>query len=165
MLTPQFILFILAVIIIAALAGYALFLHREVKKKQLEVLEADNAERQLAQENLDRRNNSIISDIRFIAQALVTEQCEVTEGVLRIHHLADAIDADLMLQPEFSTLHEHFNQCKGMAIKEAYKELSKKQRFQQDNQRFRLEEQNKDNVLKEAKLLIKYSFNNLKKLH
>lgn len=158
-------LFILALLIITVLAGYAFFLQREVKKKQLEDIEADNAERKLAQENLDKRNNSIISDIRFIAQALLTDQCEVTEGVLRIHHLADAIDSDLMLQPEFSTLHEHFNQCKGMAIKDAYKELSKKQRFQQDNQRFRLEEQNKDGVIKEAELLIKYSFNSLKKLH
>lgn len=158
-------LFILALLIITALAGYAFFLQREVKKKQLEDIEADNAERKLAQDNLDKRNNSIISDIRFIAQALLTDQCEVTEGVLRIHHLADAIDSDLMLQPEFSTLHEHFNQCKGMAIKDAYKELSKKQRFQQDNQRFRLEEQNKDGVIKEAELLIKYSFNSLKKLH
>lgn len=165
MFSPQLILFILALVIIVALAGYALFLHREVKKKQLEVLEADNAERKLAQENLDKRNNSIISDIRFISQALITDQCEVTEGVLRIHHLADAIDSDLMLQPEFSTLHEHFNQCKDMAIKDAYKQLSKKQRFQQDNQRFRLEEQNKDGVIIEAKLLIKHSFNSLKKLH
>lgn len=165
MLTTKTILFILAVLIIAALAGYAFFLQREVKKKQQEAIAADTAERELAQQNLDKRNNSIISDIRFIAQALMTEQCEVTEGVLRIHHLADVIDTDLMLQPEFSTLHEHFNQCKDMAIKESYKQLSKKQRFRQDNQRFRLEEQNKDGVLKEAELLIKYSFNNLKKLH
>lgn len=165
MLTTQTVLLTLATLIILALAGYALYLHAQIKKKQKEAIEIVNAERKIAQENLDKRNNSIISDIRFIAQALITDQCEITEGVLRIHYLADAIDTDLMMQSEFTNLHEHFNQCRNMAIKEAYKELSKKQRFQQDNQRFRLEEQNKENVIKEAELLISYSFNNLKKLH
>ena len=52
-----------------------------------------------------------------------------------------------------------------MAIKEAYQALTKKQRFQQDQQRFRLEEACKDHVMDEAKLLIQYAFDNLKNLH
>ena len=158
-------LLVIACLVVTALAAYAIFLHLQIKNKQQEVLAKETAERELAQQNLDKRNNGIIGDIRFIAQALITEQCEITEGVLRIHHLADALDSDIMLQAEFSTIHSHFNETRGMAIKEEYKNLTKKERFQQDQQRFRLEETNKDNVIEEAKRVVKYSFDNLKKLH
>ena len=158
-------LLVTAFLIVAGLSAYAVYLHLQIKKKQQESIAKDKAERELAQQNLDKRNNGIIGDIRFIAQALISEQCEITEGVLRIHHLADALDSDIMLQTESTTLHSHFNQSRDMAIKEAYKNLSKKERFQQDQRRFRLEEANKDNVMKEAKLVVEYSFSNLKKLH
>lgn len=156
---------IIASIIVLSLALYALYLHYQVKIKYKLAQKNDEEERLIAQENLTKRNNNIIKDIRFIAQALVTEQCEITEGVLRIHHLADAIDSDLMLQQEFASIHQHFIACKDMAIKEAYQALTKKQRFQQDQQRFRLEEACKDHVMDEAKLLIQYAFDNLKNLH
>lgn len=156
---------ITAGLIIALLAIYAAYLHIQLKSKQQAAQIKDQEERKLAQENLDKRNNNIIKDIRFIAQALVTEQCEITEGVLRIHHLADALDSDIMQQQIFSTLHQHFNACKSMAIKETYKDLTKKQRFQQDQQRFRLEQENTKAVLAEAQLIIQYSFENLKNLH
>ena len=164
---PSFysILIVFACLIVIALAGYAFYLHLEVLKKQKHDLEKDQAERKLAQENLDNRNNGIITDIRFIAQSLITQQCEITEGVLRIHHLADALDTDIMKQDQFAAIHRHFNDCKDMAIKEAYKNLPKKERFQQDMKRLRLEEENKDRILEESVLIMKYSFSNLKNLH
>lgn len=161
----KLILLIAACIIVIALALYALKLTNQIKKNDAEKQKKDDEERLLAQKNLDKRNNNIISDIKFIAQSLLSEQCETTEAVLRIHHLADAIDADIMKQQQFEAIHRHFDACKNMAIKEAYKELSKKQRFQQDQQRFRLEEENHDQILSEAKLLIHYAFDNLKNLH
>jgi len=158
-------LVIIASLIIFSLALYALYLHKQIKSKQQAAQLAEDEKRQLAQANLDKRNNNIITDIRFIAQSLISEQCEVTEAVLRIHHLADALDGDIMQQQQFATLHQHFNACRDMAIKDAYKELTKKQRFQQDQQRFRLEQSNKEQVLAEAQLIIQYSFDNLKNLH
>ncbi len=158
-------LLITASLIVLLLAIYALHLHLQIKSKKKSATKKDEAERLLAQKNLDTRNNSIIADIRFIAQSLINEQCEMTEAVLRIHHLSDALDTDIMLQPEFSNLHNHFDACKSMAIKEAYKALSKKLRFQQDQQRMRLEQQNTETVLEEVKLISQYSFANLKQLH
>ena len=159
------ILLSLACLIVITLASYAIYLHLQIKKNKQEAIEKEKAEREIAQENLNKRNNGIISDIRFIAQSLISNQCELTEAVMRIHYLADALDSDLMTQSEFSAIHIHFNGCRNMAIKESYKNLSKKERFQQDQQRFRLEESNRENVLKEAALIIKYSFSNLKNLH
>ncbi len=161
----KLILLLLALAIIAALATYALQLHKKIKSQQLEQQQKDDEERTLAQKNLDKRNASIIVDIRFIAKSLLTEQCETTEAVLRIHHLADAIDTDIMLQQQFATMHQHFIGCKEMAIKDAYKALSKKQRFQQDQQRFRLEEKHHKQILNEAQLLLQHSFDSLKNLH
>lgn len=165
MLSSKIALLIIASTIITALAFYAFSLTKQVKNLAQEKQIKDETERRLAQQNLDKRNNSIISDIRFIAHSLLSQQCELTEAVLRIHHLADALDTDLMLQDQFSTIHQHFLGCKDMAIKEAYKELSKKQRFQQDQQRFRLEEANNSGVLAEAQLITQYPFDNLKNLH
>lgn len=165
MLSIKIILFIIASTIVIALAAYAFHLHQKIKSNAKEKQESDDAERILAQKNLDKRNNSIIADVRFIAQSLISKQCEMTEAVLRIHHLSDALDTDIMLQQQFSTIHQHFLACKGMAIKEAYKDLPKKLRFQQDQQRFRLEESNQDAVLAEAQLIIDYAFDNLKNLH
>ena len=158
-------LVIIASLIICSLALYALFLHMQIKSKQQAAQIKDDEERLLAQDNLNKRNNTIIGDIRFIAQSLISEQCEITEAVLRIHHLADALDTDIMQQQQFATLHQHFNACKDMAIKDSYKELTKKQRFQQDQQRFRLEQENSKQALVEAQLIIQYSFDNLKNLH
>jgi hypothetical protein len=165
MFTSKIILFVIAILIVISLAAYAFHLQYKVKILAQEKQDKDEAERKLAQQNLDKRNNSIIADIRFIAQSLIAEQCEMTEAVLRIHHLSDALDSDLMLQVEFTTIHQHFMACKTMAIKEAYKELPKKLRFQQDQQRFRLEQSNKIAVLAEAQLIIQYAFANLKNLH
>ncbi|CCK76424.1 MAG: DUF2489 domain-containing protein [Oleispira antarctica] len=165
MLLSKTLLLIIACAIITVLAAYAFYLHNKVKAVSKENQDKDDAERLLAQKNLDKRNNGIISDIRFIAQSLLSEQCEMTEAVLRIHHLADALDSDIMLQDQFSTIHQHFTACKNMAIKEAYKELPKKLRFQQDQQRFRLEEANNSAVLDEVQLIIQYAFANLKNLH
>lgn len=159
------ILLSLACLIIMTLAGYALYLHLQIKKNKRNAIEKENAERERAQANLTKRNNGIIADIRFIAQSLISNQCEITEAVMRIHYLADALDSDLMIQDEFAAIHNHFNGCRTMAIKDAYKNLSKKERFQQDQKRFRLEEANRNDVLKEAELIIKYSFSNLKNLH
>lgn len=164
MFSTKIILFTLAAIIVMSLAAYALHLHIKIKALAAEKQAKDEAERSLAQSNLDKRNNGIIQDIKFIAQSLISEQCEMTEAVLRIHHLADALDTDIMLQDQFSSIHQHFLACKDMAIKEAYKELSKKLRFQQDQQRFRLEQANQNAVLAEAQLITQYGFDNLKSL-
>jgi hypothetical protein len=165
MLTNNIILAITALSIVIALAAYAFHLNNKVKAKAKNELADDEAERLLAQQNLDKRNNKIIADIRFIAQSLVSKQCEMTEAVLRIHYLADALDVDIMLQDQYSSTHMHFLACKDMAIKEDYQDLPKKQRFQQDQQRLRLEQSNESAVIAEAQLIINYAFVNLKKLH
>jgi hypothetical protein len=163
--STKIILIALASILVTALATYAIHLLRKVKTVNNEKQAKDQAERSLAQQNLDKRNNNIITDIRFIAQSLLNKQCELTEAVLRIHHLADAVDSDIMQEDQFSTIHQHFLACKEMKIKDAYKILSKKQQFQQDQQRFRLEQFNQTEVLAEAQLIIQYTFANLKNLY
>jgi hypothetical protein len=163
--SSKIILIVLASSLVAALATYAIHLLRKVKAVSIEKQAKDQAERLLAQQNLEKRNNNIIKDIRFIAQSLLNEQCELTEAVLRIHHLADAINSDIMQEDQFSAIHQHFLACKEMKIKDAYKALSKKQQFQQDQQRFRLEQSNQTEVLAEAQLITQYPFANLKNLN
>lgn len=158
-------LFILASLIVAVLAAVALHYHRKAQKHLAKIDQQQQQERQLAQQNLDKRNNELITDIRFIANSMLQQQCELTEGVLRIHHLSDRLDIDIMRQVQFASLHQHFNQTRDMPILDAYKALSKRDRFQLDKKRLELEEANKEAVLAEIKLLVSYSFDSLKQLH
>jgi len=52
-----------------------------------------------------------------------------------------------------------------MPILDAYKALSKRDRFQLDKKRLQLEATNKDAVMAEVKQLVAYRFDSLKQLH
>jgi len=158
-------LLILAGLIIVILAVVAVYYHRKANRHLQQIEEQQEQERRQAQENLDKRNNELIADIRFIANSMLQEQCELTEGVLRIHHLSDRLDADIMRQVQFASLHQHFNQTRDMPILDAYKALSKRDRFQLDKKRLQLEATNKDAVMAEVKQLVAYRFDSLKQLH
>ena len=158
-------LLILAGLVILVLGAFALYYHRKAQRHIQDIEQQQEEERRQAQENLDKRNNVLIADIRFIANSMLQDQCELTEGVLRIHHLSDRLDSDIMRQVQFSNLHQHFNQTSDMPILEAYKALSKRDRFQLDKKRFQLEEANREAVLAEIQLLVEYRFDSLKQLH
>lgn len=162
MLSIKAILLILACLTIAVLAIIAWHYHSKAKQHVLGLDKANLAERELAEKNLAARNTNIISDIKFIANALKQEQCELTEAVLRIHHLSDALDTDIMLKTEFKNLHAFFLKIRDMPIKEAYKALSKKERFALDQQRYFLEAQYSKDILADIEIILAGAFDNLK---
>ena len=80
-------LMILGLLIIALLAGYAWHLTRKVNAvKQRQQEEEAQAALQLRNRQLE-----LLQDIRFIARSVLDEQCEITEGVLRIQYLLSAL--------------------------------------------------------------------------
>ncbi len=144
----------LALIIIAALSGVAVYYLWQVKK-QNEQLKQQQAEQKKAWRE---KKEELAKDIKFIAQAMVQEQCEITEGCLRIKVLMDHLDTDLQHKPEFKTIQHMFSLTSSMPTHQAYKALSPKERFKLDNQRYRYEDEHRDNVLAEAKQLMQYQF-------
>jgi len=147
-------LIILAVLIILALAGTAIYYVtklKRVQKQQEEQVKKNKAA-------WEAHRNELASDIKFIAHSMIQEQCEITEGCMRIAVLMDRLDDELQHKPEFKTIREHFSLTISMPTHQAYKDLSRKEQFKLDKQRYALEEKNKDQVLEEAKTLLHYNF-------
>ena len=133
-------------------AYYLLKLHKAQKIQAQAVIDGQQAWLAKQQE--------IAQDIRFIANAILQEQCEITEGCLRLIPLMNRFHQDLPFKPDFSRLLQHQQACSNMPINEAYKSLSRKEQFKLDKQRYELEAKNKDAILKEAKLLLNFRFDN-----
>jgi len=104
------------------------------------------------------KQQEIAQDIRFIANAMLQGQCEITEGSLRLIPLMNRFHQDLPFKADFARLLQHQQACSEMPINKAYKALSRKEQFKLDKQRFNLEAKNKDAILKEAKLLLNFRF-------
>lgn len=148
------LLIIAALIIIAALAYYAWHLTTKVKKLH----QAQQEEQAQAELQLRNRQLELLQDIRFIARAVLAEQCEITEGVLRIQYLMSALDPDAWQLDELATLRQHHEATAGMPILDAYKALPKKEQFRLDRERWTLEERHKPAVQRELQWLVSYRF-------
>lgn len=142
---------ITVILVLSVIAAYYLIKLKQAKKAQEKAIAEGEAAWRKKQEE-------IASDIRFIANAMVQEQCEITEGCMRLTVLMDRLDDKLRFQPEFSAIREHFEATAHMPTHDAYKALKPKQRFELDKQRFELEEKNKTSVLKDAKILVTQKF-------
>lgn len=147
-----------ALIVIALLAGYAWQLVQKVKKNELEAEQQQQQEAEKAAYNLRKKQQELVNDIRFVARSVVEQQCEITEGVLRIHYLISGLDPDVWQMNELQNVRAHYDATKAMPILEAYKKLSRKQQFKLDSQRWSLEEKNKLTIEQELKWLVAYSF-------
>lgn len=141
-------------LIIAALAGYAVHLTRKVKamEAQQKQEEAD------AELQLRKYQEELVKDIRFISNSVVQQQCEITEGVLRIQYLISGLDTDMWAMNELENIRKHYEATRSMPILDAYKALTPKQQFAIDKERLRLEEENKLSVEREFRWLANYHF-------
>lgn len=141
-------------LILSAVAGYYLLQVHQLKKRQAEQIKSN-------QEAWKAHQEELAKDVRFIASSMVQGQCEITEGCLRLQYLMDKLDEELKNKPEFQRIHLHYRQTQHMPTHEAYKALKRKDQFKLDNERFKLEDQNRDGVLEEAALLLTYRFERL----
>lgn len=147
-------LMILGLLIIALLAGYAWHLTRKVNAvKQRQQEEEAQAALQLRNRQLD-----LLQDIRFIARSVLDEQCEITEGVLRIQYLLSALDPTVWEQDELRAVRSHYQSTASMPILDAYKQLPRKEQFKLDQQRWALEKENQPVIERELRWLVSYSF-------
>ena len=148
------VLILIAVLIIAALGAYAWHLTRQVKEQETRRLaEEAEAEQQLRQHQL-----SLIQDVHFVCKAVITDQCEITEGVLRLEYLIRGLDPDTWGAQELNTLRHFYSLVREMPILDAYRQLPKKEQFRLDNERWNLEATHKDAIFHELNWLLEYRF-------
>ncbi|MDG6472797.1 DUF2489 domain-containing protein [Glaesserella parasuis] len=117
----RFFLIILAILIVLSMTGYAISLWLKLKKQKKQLKEA-----QL------NRYRSIIESIDVIGRAMLSEQCDFSEGVLRLKPLLDVLGKKLSLYPAMWTLYQV---VETMPILEARKELKRNERMRLDLER------------------------------
>ena len=140
------ILISVGLLIIAVLGVYA--------GKLVFQLTQQNARQKAARE---KRLVVMFESIHFIARAMQQQQCNVSEGTIRICRLLRALPEEAKdYSKDYPALYAMFAEVNGFAILEDRKALSKSQRLAEDKAREAIEEQHESLILKELPALITY---------
>lgn len=118
-------LIVLAILILISLAGYALhlMLKLRVQKRQ---------EKQLIEEAQKARYLRILESIDVITKAMLSTQCNLSEGVLRLKPLLDVLGKKLSRYTAMWTLYEV---VENMPILDERKNLKRNERMKLDLER------------------------------
>lgn len=148
------ILITLAVLIILSLASVAAYYLIKLQKSKI----AEQA--QIKENHLAwlEHKNTLIKDIKFIANSMLQQQCEITEGCMRLGYLIPKVDESETFKLTFPAIFEHYSLTTDMPIKDAYQALSRKEQFKLDSKRLTLEAKNKEPVLSNCQTLLKHTF-------
>ncbi|MDP2504752.1 MULTISPECIES: DUF2489 domain-containing protein [unclassified Oceanobacter] len=152
---------VVGIAIIAALSVYAWRLTRQVKRIEAE----QQAEAAAAEQQLRDYQHSLVQDVRFLARAVLSEQCDITEGVLRLHHTIKGLDPTVWQHENLAVLRMFHEQVADMPILDAYKKLPPKQQFAIDKRRLTLEDEHKAAIEHALKWLVEFRFPGLTLLH
>ncbi len=143
-------------VIIAGLAFYAgQLLYKLRAQNKLIAKEQAKQQQKLAKSRLER-NVKLADSIHLIARAMEQEQCEFSEGSLRIWVLMSqysfADESDLTLR--YPGIFAMYEVVKEMPTHEARKKYSKKEIFKQDTARWRAEEEHAEQIKADCKKII-----------
>ncbi len=138
------LVFIVAGLIILGLGIYAgrlLFLVNTQNQKQ-------NAVR-------DKRIGNITQSIQTIAFAMMQQQCDLSEGVIRICNLLEALPVDPVpnYADHYPSIYKLFELVKEYPTHDARAAQSKATRRKQDKEREQYESELENDILKEAEVL------------
>ena len=146
------LLLLAAAVIVAALAFYAgkllWQLQQQTKQRQQDELQY--------QQKLADKRRYLTDSIILICRAMLEQQCELSEGALRVWVLLDHLQPDRQPDPVLSYpgLHQMYQVVKDMPTHEARKQQTKQQLFQQDKIRLNAEQELKRAILADSKALL-----------
>jgi hypothetical protein len=105
-----------------------------------------------------KRLETLLESIETIAFAMQQQQCNISEGAIRLCHLLDALPqaTENDYRATYPQLHGLFIEVSAFATHEKRKALSKRQRHQEDIAREEIETQYENKVLQEIPHLIEY---------
>lgn len=122
----KFVILLFAVVIIAALAWYAGSLLFKLKQQKRNV-----------QTMTSQRMDTISESIRVIALAMEQQQCNLSEGCIRLYHLLEALPQKdkLNVWDEYTGIYSLYTEVKDLPTHQARSQLSRGERKRQDKQR------------------------------
>jgi hypothetical protein len=133
--TPWIYIVVGGVIIIAALAFYAVKLLSQLKAQTAKIKQAEQ-DKKIA---LAKHDSKILSSVVIIAHAMKEEQCDIAEGCWRLSVLLDSLKLSSGLSAEFPAVFELYDKIKHMPILDARKKLAKNERMKLDFERMKVE--------------------------
>lgn len=148
------ILVLVAVAIVLALAVYAGWLLWKLHEQKKTLAEHDAV---FAQKKIEHEDY-LIDSIRIIAQNLVEEDLNVSEGAIRLKFLLDGLGLPEEERTRFLALDALHGKVKDFDTHEARKQLSPKERMRQDSEREAHEADHRDHVIEVAEVLMRYDF-------
>lgn len=136
--------YLVALAIIAGLSFYAGYLVLRLKTQQ-----------KLRKQKTQQRINKIFQSIQTIAKTLEQQQCNLSEGCIRIFHLLEALP--VKNKPDYSQqfigIYSLYNQVKDFPTHDVRKAQSKIETKKQDLQREELEAQLESQILRDVSVL------------
>jgi hypothetical protein len=150
---PWFYAIVGAVVIITALAFYAVKLLSQLKQQTTKI-ELAEQERKIA---LAKHDTKILKSVVIIAHAMKEEQCDIAEGCWRLSVLLDSLKLSEGLSEEFPAVFQLYNEIKHMPILEERKKLAKKERMKLDFQRMKAENNLSAKILIDVASLHQYA--------
>ncbi|MGB3725671.1 MAG: DUF2489 domain-containing protein [Glaciecola sp.] len=148
MSTTAIVLILLGALIIIGLGLYA--------GKLLFLVNAQQSKQQAVR---DKRIASMQSSIQTIAFAMQQQQCDLSEGVIRICRLLESLPLDPLPNyvAKYPSVHALFDKVKDYPTHEARANLPKKTRREQDREREQFESELESAILKETELLREFT--------
>nr|WP_298372441.1 DUF2489 domain-containing protein [uncultured Halomonas sp.] len=134
-----------AVIVVVALAGYALKLLREVKRRQA-----------FREDEIRRANNNCLESLEMIAQAMLADQVDLIEGSLRCKVLLEIIDPALLERRAFSPFGEVYQRTAHLHTHSARRALTPRERFKEDRERITVEQSLQDDIRTAASAVLDF---------
>ncbi|WP_231702543.1 DUF2489 domain-containing protein [Rheinheimera lutimaris] len=138
-------LLVVAVIVVAALAFYAGSLLWQLQQQT-----------KLQQQQKADKEQYLRDSIVLICKAMLEQQCELSEGALRLWVLLDHLVPEHKPDPvqSYPGLHQMYQVVKDMPTHKARKQQDKTLTQQQDNVRLQAEQDLKDFILADAAALL-----------
>lgn len=134
-------LFVLAALIILSMAGYAARLWLKIYRQNRQIKQAQAV-----------RFERIFESVEIIAKAMLSEQCDLSEGVLRLKPLLDVLGKPLN---RFAAMWALFETVQDMPILEARKQLKRNERMKFDLEREAKEVELAEQIKTELAVLLK----------
>lgn len=121
----RFFLIILAILLVLSMAGYATYLTLKLRRQNIQ----HKGHLQQAKQAYKVRFEKIVDSIDVIARAMLAEQCDFSEGVLRLKPLLDVLGKQLNQYPAMWGLYQV---VENMPILDERKALKRNERMKQD---------------------------------
>ena len=151
---------LLAVVMVLALAFYAGKLLKQVAQQKEQQAQAKIKQQQA----LNKHDKKVFDSVLLITRAMQQEQCEFDEGCWRLSMLLSSLKTVTELPLQFPAIFTLYDEIKELAIRDARKALTKKERMREDYQRMTALNKMHDKVVADLDVLHQFTSEQLTRL-